>query len=362
MSAIVGTGRRAGNMCSDSVDELIKESAERLFRRYGARYDCTGSTPVLTADGKAWRDFQSAGLPFAMLAESDGGVGIENAFEVVRLAGAAALPYPVCESMAANWLLAASGQEPTAQLLTLCGSTLSNQAVGAPACIVTEARNVPWGRFCDLVITIQATDGVYVARVARQDCQTAARDSIAHEPRDRVVLDVRSDRVQLSRLPSEFPGRTARLLGAALRVAQIAGATRATLDITCAYAQQRRQFGRPIGGFQAVQQLLAQMAGHVAAASVAADLAMRGIRDGVRESRIAAAKIRAGEAAGAVAAIAHQVHGAIGFTREYPLHTLTHRLWSWRDEFGSESEWGSLLGKAVLGSVGVPLWDQVTAI
>ena len=44
-----------------------------------------------------------------------------------------------------------------------------------------------------------------------------------------------------------------------------------------------------------------------------------------------------GEAAGIGAAIAHQMHGAIGFTQEHQLHYLTRRLWSWRDEFGNEA-------------------------
>jgi acyl-CoA dehydrogenase len=75
---------------------------------------------------------------------------------------------------------------------------------------------------------------------------------------------------------------------------------------------------------------------------------------------VAAAKIRAGEAACKVAEIAHQVHGAIGFTHEHGLHRLTRRLWSWRDEFGTESQWSFDLGKEVMTAGADALWLTIT--
>jgi acyl-CoA dehydrogenase len=64
--------------------------------------------------------------------------------------------------------------------------------------------------------------------------------------------------------------------------------------------------------------------------------------------RAAIAKARASEAAGIVAATAHQVLGALGFTREYHLQLLARRLWSWRDETGGEVWWQRVIGEAVL--------------
>jgi acyl-CoA dehydrogenase len=58
-----------------------------------------------------------------------------------------------------------------------------------------------------------------------------------------------------------------------------------------------------------------------------------------------------------VARLAHQVHGAIGTTREHPLHRLTLRLWSWRDDFGSERHWQQELGRLVLDS---DPWEVIT--
>ena len=74
-----------------------------------------------------------------------------------------------------------------------------------------------------------------------------------------------------------------------------------------------------------------------------------------------AAKARAGEAASIAAGLAHQAHGAIGFTREYELHYATRRLWSWRDEFGNEAEWNRVVGRAALAAGADGLWPALTA-
>ena len=68
-----------------------------------------------------------------------------------------------------------------------------------------------------------------------------------------------------------------------------------------------------------------------------------------------------GGAKGIGAAIAHQVHGAIGFTHEHSLHFLTKRLWSWRDEFGNETVWNRLLGRHMAAAGPDRYWAEITA-
>jgi acyl-CoA dehydrogenase len=131
------------------------------------------------------------------------------------------------------------------------------------------------------------------------------------------------------------------------------------------YAGERIQFGRPIGRFQAVQQQLALAAAEVAAASAAAEAAARvatgdGIGAASTRFAIAAAKARTSEAAGAVARIAHQVHGAIGFTREHDLRLFTTRLWAWREEDGSDAEWNTEVGAMALAAGPDELWPIVS--
>jgi alkylation response protein AidB-like acyl-CoA dehydrogenase len=75
---------------------------------------------------------------------------------------------------------------------------------------------------------------------------------------------------------------------------------------------------------------------------------------------VAAAKVRAGEAASVGARIAHQLHGAIGFTQEHQLHRFTTRLWSWRDEFGGERDWAIRLGQIAAAGGPDGYWDWLT--
>ena len=153
-------------------------------------------------------------------------------------------------------------------------------------------------------------------------------------------------------------------MGAAARAMQMSGALAAVLDIAVAYANERVAFERPIAKFQAVQHNLARLAGEAAAAMAAARSAADAIAtalaapharvpraapgfDDALFLEVAAAKIRVGEAAGVGAGIAHQVLGAIGFTREHVLHRFTQRLWAWRDDFDNESAWAVRLGTLI---------------
>jgi alkylation response protein AidB-like acyl-CoA dehydrogenase len=142
------------------------------------------------------------------------------------------------------------------------------------------------------------------------------------------------------------------IMGAAARACQMAGALETCLDIGANYAQERHAFGRPIGKFQAVQQNLATLAGEVAV-SIAASGSAADTLEKEPDNRpavfleVASAKIRVGEAARDGIAIAHQVHGGIGFTSEYILQRFTRSLMGWRDDFGEECHWAVKLGNAV---------------
>jgi alkylation response protein AidB-like acyl-CoA dehydrogenase len=145
---------------------------------------------------------------------------------------------------------------------------------------------------------------------------------------------------------SAAPGAPADLWAAALASAEIAGLAETVLALTLEWTQTRQQFGKPLSKNQAVQHSLAQMAAETAAAGAAAGLAGLGLA-GDRWAMVAAAKARASEAAGHVAALAHQLHGAIGVTAEHRLQLFTRALWQRRDVAGSEHHWHTLLGAEV---------------
>jgi acyl-CoA dehydrogenase len=145
----------------------------------------------------------------------------------------------------------------------------------------------------------------------------------------------------------------------------MAGALQQAVDLSVQYAQEREQFGRPIGRFQILQHYLAEMAGEAAAARAAvenaADVVASGAPAGDVTLAVAAAKACTGRAVGIINRLAHQLHGAIGFTDEHRLQYTTRRLWAWRDEHGTDAEWAAVLGRAVGRAGGDALWDRVTS-
>jgi acyl-CoA dehydrogenase len=346
------------------IGDLVADSASKVFENIGL----IGSAGADTQDSPlcwhpaAWAAVEMAGFGFAMLPDSLGGVGARHAFSILRIAGAQAYALPLAETMGGNWLLNEAGLPPVNGPLTVADGEVDLSLDKGAIRVRGMLARVPWARVCDIVC-IGRLDGVgHVVRIDHGSASVVNGLNIAGEPRDECRFDTLLSSERVARLPQRTPSNVLRLLGAALRTAHLAGAIGAAVDMTVEYSQGRRQFGRPIATFQAIQQLIAVMATQAAASFVASDVAADALQVGLEPRAIAAAKIRAGEAAGSVAALAHQVHGAIGFTREHSLQLLTRRLWAWRDEFGSETEWSLNLGRSMIEGGHQNLWASLTAI
>jgi acyl-CoA dehydrogenase len=308
-----------------------------------------------------WTMLAEAGFPQAMRPEEEGGVGCIGAMLIARMSGAAALALPLADAMAADWLLARAGAPPVEGPLVLAAQPLDFNATPAGVRIAGSLDAVPWARDCKLVC-MGKLDGALVAVILdRAEFAVTQGANLADEPRDMVQADITVAPERVIALPADLDLDTPRQLGAVLRTAQMAGAAEAAVDMTVAYARDRKQFGRSLAGFQAVQQLLAIIATEAAAARMASDMAAASLARGMDARTVAVAKIRAGEAAGKIARTVHQIHGAIGYTRELPLQLLTRRLWSWRDEYGGEAEWSIALGRS-LAADGRALWASITDI
>ena len=137
---------------------------------------------------------------------------------------------------------------------------------------------------------------------------------------------------------------------ACLIAAQMAGAMQRVLEMTLQFANDRQQFGRPLGKFQAIQHQLAVMAEQSLAASMAAQIGCSSSGNQPSTMNAAIAKARASEAAVEVTALAHSIHGAMGFTADHDLQLFTRRLHAWRQQAGSESYWQEVLGLAILNA------------
>jgi len=315
-------------VCVDRCTKAVREAAE------------AGTWPA-----DLWNALDEVGVVRAALPESAGGVGIafEEAMLVLRRTAYHALPVPLAETMVAGRLLVAAGLQVPDGALTV--------ALTGPGL----AMRVPWGGQTGHVVVVSEDEVGFVVGAKA----TAVEKNLAGEPRATMKLD---DVTFVEKAP--LPGALDRAMaeGALARSVQMAGALERTLAYSLQYAGERVQFGRPIGKFQAVQHLLAVLAAQVAAASAAADAAVEASAEKPDAFAVAVAKSRVGEAAGRGAEIAHQVHGAMGFTREHSLHYSTRRLWAWRDEFGNETHWQSRLGREIAAKGADALWPLLTAL
>ena len=346
-------------------DPLLLDTTRRILRAVADPQTRRADDARPDARAAAWRALEDNGLTRAWVPESAGGAGagIADGFAILTLAGEVALDLPLAETLLAGWLLAAAGAGvPAGMLAPIAGDgvALEDGALRGRATRVPFAREV--ARFA--VLARRGAGDRAVALVDRAACAIEPRDNLAGEPRDTVVFD-RVAPLALGPAPADLAPRL-HAMGAVARSCQMAGALQAILARSVTHAGERVAFDRPIGKFQAIQHALARLAGEAAVALAASGSAADALAtagddpDGVF-LEVASAKIRVGEAAAAGAAIAHQVHGAIGFATEHPLHRFTRRLWAWRDDHGSESAWAAELGARIAGRGADALWPLLAA-
>lgn len=344
------------------MSEIVGLLQDSLARLLADKWGPDGDASAL------WRDLTGLGVMQAPLEEAHGGAGLTlpDVLALVRTFAAASLPAPVPlpEALLGAHLLSRAGLDLPAGRLTL-GPVLPAERLTASRegdgwrLSGTLAR-LPWSREADhavVALSLPAEGGEALAVVAVAQAEIAQGLNLAAEPRDTLSF-AQAPVVALA----PFPHASATLLagGAALRSAQIAATCTTVLDLCLDHAATRVQFGRPIGKFQAVQQNLAVMAGHAAAAGAAADLVAAAAGSDRLVTAAALAKTRAGEAAGAIVALAHQTFAALGYAEEHVLHRLTKRLLSWREEMGSERHWAALTGREAFAAGGAAFWQLVS--
>jgi acyl-CoA dehydrogenase len=344
---------RSGSLAMNEELALLTDMVDRLFAEQVTRETRvaaeTGGLPA-----ELWQLVVDSGLadPFA-----DADFTWTQAGAIARAAGAHAVPLPLVETLAAGWLLRQAGLDVPDGPLTLAEMLPLPQGDA----LTGTAAAVPWARHASHLVGVATAAGApQIVCVALAGARIEPDANIAREPRDAVTLVD----APAAAGPADVPADIVRRLGAALRAAQLAGAAARVLDDTVAYANERSQFGRPIGKFQAIQQILAVLAGRVAAADTAVDAMWRAIDRrgfGGAFAEIAAAKIRAGEAATLAANTGHEVHGAIGFAHEHHLNFFTRRLWAWRAEYGGDGGWAVALGRQVAARGPDALWSDITA-
>jgi alkylation response protein AidB-like acyl-CoA dehydrogenase len=349
-------------------EEIVAETARRIFSDLGDPRRMNQLESAERRQAELWRALVEAGLTLAWVPEQQGGggAGLADGFAVIRVAGQFASAAPLAETLLAGWLLARAGMSSPAGAMTVAPMRPQDRVIRqADGSLCGRARGISFARDSSHLAVLLDGDGKsFVALVETAACRITQGRSLAGDALDDVTFDSARP-IEASPAP-DFDHTSLMLMGAAARSVAISGALESALDLSVNYANERVAFERPIGKFQAVQHGLARLAGEAAAAIAASGSAADAIASCERFDdsvllEVASAKIRSAEAAQEGAAIAHQIHGAIGFTKEHVLHRFTLRMLSWRDDFGNESHWAAALGSRLAARGGDELWPLLAS-
>ena len=352
---------------------MIERSVARLFADHSSRAQMlafeAGEPPEAL-----WALLVANGPAHALATEAADGIAATwvEAYPIFHALGYWQTPLPLAETIIANLLFYAAGIALPEGAIALIEDGVDGEIEVLPHAVAPRLTGhmprVAWAGACRWAL-VSLTDQ-RIALIDLHDsatAQVATHPNIAGEPTGAVTLtEARCAAIAPNPLPALR--QPVRALGALARSVMLVGALEWVLEQTVQYANDRVQFGRPIGKNQAIQQQLALLAGEVAAARMAALVACAGAPDVNHIDAgpqalfgIAVAKIRTSEAAGRAAAIAHQVHGAMGFTHEHPLNFATRRLWAWREDSGSDAWWAQRLGAAAIAGRAAGFWQGLTA-
>ena len=309
--------------------ELTSEQADL---QDGVRRMLEGRFPMETVRGlqatdgvdrALWQELADAGLFTLRVPEDAGGVGLGTAESVLVFEelGRACVPGPLVSSEIAS----------------------TNEVVG-----IVERRRAPIN-----IEYLAALDRLLVVtdkEVAEVDPSTVTAERVA-DPLDPLTPLWAATTLPIGdQVGDEELSARIRLNGALLTAALQLGLSEAVLDASVAYAKERQQFDKPIGTFQAVKHLLADMLVRTEVARAAVYAAGVTVDDpsiGDVARAVATAKITAGEAAVKNGKAAVQVHGGMGFTWEVDVHLYLKRAWVLDTHFGTPDDYSDYLGQSL---------------
>jgi acyl-CoA dehydrogenase len=324
------------NMFSDALGQLLAEQCTPAVVR---QIEAGQSADAL------WAQIAESGFADALVPESADGAGLvlKDAYALWELIGRHALPLPLAETMLVRgWLAQAGAQLPE-----------------GPIAMAPRARR-----------------GAGQVNAAAVRCGKVAKSVAVEVDGETRLLDVAA----ATQAPAVFPldaglswpawNAAPVITGAGdLKVAQamvyaalLSGALMTCFERTLQFANERQQFGRPIGKFQIIQHELAQISEHAFSSRMAAQIACESDSLAPDALRVAVGKARTSEAVVVVADFSHSIHGAIGFTEEFDLQLFTRRLHHWRATAGSEGYWHEQAGEALLADTAPLALDLIRRV
>jgi alkylation response protein AidB-like acyl-CoA dehydrogenase len=292
-------------------------------------------------DADRWRALAQLGVVGLTVPEDRGGMGLHELDLVLLLeeAGRAAFCEPLLETTAVAAPLLAASDHPDA-------TTLLEGIVGGDA-VVAVAIDDALVLDADVASAVVHLTAERVTLLAPDDVEIERQPSI-DDARHLFRVSRRGEGVELA--TDVDHRRDALDRGAAAAAAELVGLADRMLAMTVEYAQERKQFGAPIGSFQAVKH-------HLADALLALEFARPlvhhaaysltlGSPDRSRDASMA--KAAASDAAVLVARKALQCHGAIAYTVEYDLHLWMKRAWALAAAWGDASWHRQRVAQSVL--------------
>jgi acyl-CoA dehydrogenase len=327
-----------------SETSMIGDAVAKMLAQAEASAPTQGSgaaTDVKGFDLALWRTLVESGVPRLLRPESEGGAGnaFRDASQVLQAVGMHAPAVPITDTVVAHFLLSRASidlsDERPIRLRVTAPDGMPD--AGAPA----DGQGHSGPDFAHLLEVNPWGDEVVMTWHPLAESSSPATAASAG-------LGLRSTEAHL-----------VQGLLALAAASVLTGAMMRAMAMAIEWAGTRVQFGRPIGQFQAVQHSLALAAEELAASRAALDWAAQELEAGRPMPAAAIAKSRAAEAAGKVAAITHQVHGAIGFTAEFALYRSSQQLWLWRDRWGDEHHWNAWLGRQALAAGPDGLFDLI---
>ncbi|NKI16343.1 acyl-CoA dehydrogenase [Spongiibacter sp. KMU-166] len=332
-------------LLADQLDKLL--SAEVGAESLAALEEGVGTLSL-------WQQVEEMGIADVMRSGADdAGLGWQDCAELFRVLGRHAAPLPLAETLIGRGLLSSVGMTVPDGPLALIEDVLTLDANGVLQGRVDMMTWAPWASHWVGVAEQSGESRLFC--VARGEGEAVT--TLERAP----TLSVDLTGVQALAVAPIADATLMRSQFALARALMISGACDKVVELAVEYANTRKQFGKPIGKFQALQHQLAEASCRAAATEMAAKYACRKLDLGEHSSGAAVAKYTAGVAAKEVSRIAHQVFGAIGITDEHELHYFTRRLWQWRVDGGSERYWSEQLGSRVLQAGAAQLWSSLTA-
>lgn len=329
----------------------IDEDLQEMLDSFLAEYKESGGGKEGELDSSLWGQLEELGLLRLTGSEDKGGSGATwaeaQALITALTKNAARTPYAE-HDLLAGWLADELGLEQ--------GSVMT-----AAELKDGEAKRVPWARSADRIVLVWQ-EGVefYAQSFAAADLEITAGANNIGEQRDLVKVTAALNGVAVS----EAVVKQFRLKQAMIRAIQISAALERALEVTMDHVTSRNQFGRALSKFQAVQNLVADIAGESALAEAAKDAALlEAINSDWSgenlEFLVAVARSSIGHSASVVVRNAHQAHGAIGTTKEHELHHSTRAALAWRGEYGSVAYWDQQVQDRAFAAGSDGLWGLI---